>query len=136
LSGQGVRRSVFGSGERGSKAKRSRKRRIVPVESAAGSRHMSISISVEITLDNHPRSDSVEPLEGHLLGLAQVGFTKLALLLVVEVPVPLLPSALSPHGEGAQLIPEGKGLMLLSRQPAVPGLGANQDGVRWLLEQV
>jgi hypothetical protein len=94
----------------------------VPVDSAAGSRQVSIGISVEIALDNHRRSDSIEPLEGHLLGLAQVSFAKLALTLVVEVPVPMLTSALPPHGEDAQLVAEGKGLMLLSRQPAVPGL--------------
>ncbi len=122
LRGQVVGSSVFGSSERCSGAKRSRKRMIVPVDSAPGSRHVSIGISVEIALDNHRRSDSIEPFEGHLLGLPQVGFAKLALTLVVEVPVPMLTSALPPHGEDAQLIPEGKGLMLLSRQPAVPGL--------------
>jgi hypothetical protein len=94
----------FGSGERGSGAKRSRKRLIAPVDTAVGSRHVSIGISVEIALDNDRRRDSVEPLEGHLLRLAHVRFAKLALLLVVEVPV--------------------------------PGLGANQDGLGGLLEQV
>jgi hypothetical protein len=136
LRGQGVGRSVFGSGERGSRAKRSRKRMSVSVDSAAGSRHMSIGIRVEIALDNHLRSDSVEPLEGHLLGLPQVGFAKLALLLVIEVPVPVLTSALSPHGKDAQLVAEGKGLMLLSCQPAVPGLWANHDGFWGSFEQV
>jgi hypothetical protein len=94
----------------------------VPIDSAAGSRYVNIGISAESALDNHRRSYSVEPFEGHLLGLAQVGFAKLALMLVVEVPVPLLTSALPPNGEGAQLVPEGKRLMLLSRQPAVPCL--------------
>jgi hypothetical protein len=136
VGGQSVCGHVFGSGERGAEVERSRKRIIAPLDSPAGSKHISMSISVEISLDNYCRCDSVEPLQAHLLGLAHVGFAKLALVLVVEVLVPLLPSALSPHGEGAQRIPEGKGRMLLSCQPAVPGLGANQDGVRWLLEQV
>jgi len=122
LRGQVVGGSVSGSGERGSEVEWSRKRMIASVESTPGSKHVSMGISVEIALDNHPCSDSIEPLEGHLLGLAQVSFVKLALMLVVEVPVPLLTSAFPPHREGAQLVPVSKGVVLLIRQPAVPGL--------------
>jgi hypothetical protein len=130
VRGQGVGRRVSGSGERGAEVERSGKRIIAPLGSPSRSKHISMGIRVEIAPANHLRSDSVEPLQAHLLDLAQVGFAKLALLLVVEVPVPLLTSAFPPHGEAAHLVAERKGQMLLSRQPTVPGLGANQDGLR------
>src|SRR5215469_319492 len=107
----------------------------VMADRVPGGTHASICITVEVAPTRQRCSNAVEPFDSDLLGFAQIGFAELALLLAVHIPVPTMTLAFPSNGEGAQMVFESKGLVLLSRQPAVPVLGANKDGVRWLLEQ-
>jgi hypothetical protein len=69
----------------------------------------------------------MESLKCQFLRFAEIGFAELARILAVGIPVPAMPFALIAGGEGTKRTFERKGVDVLLRQPAVPGIRSNYD---------